>query len=1064
MPLAAQAIQPACYLSTNANNEYLISAPGDLIIANTCPMSATYRVTADIDAKVLYNPISYINTFIPLGSNGNPFTGTFHGGGHTIKNLVDSTSTAYTGFFGYVGSTGVIDSLHIDSSRVLSNGYILLAKTHHAFMGGLAGYSAGTISYSSYHGSVTMTAATSNLDVGGLVGHSDGVIKHCNSMGTVRSYGGFTGGLVGGGSEIDSSYSASAVVDSVGHGVGGLVGYDTSTVRSNFSTGSVNGGAGSYVGGLVGILSKGLVISSFSQGNVNGGAHVGGLVGLAVNIDSSWSTGAVTGGGDSVGGLVGSATGSVKNSFSTSTVTGTKGRYVGGLVGYAFSLVDSSSHTMGTVSSHGSYVGGLVGYSADSINNSFSTDTVKGDSDYVGGLVGFITQQIRDSHSKTFVSGVTDIGGLAGVTQVVKNSYSVGSVSGYQKIGGLAGDAHDSIVNTYSKAQVKGTSNYVGGLIGYATSPIVRSHSTGSVQGVTYVGGLVGNGFSVDSSFSTGAVSGTSAVGGLVGYSPNASTIKNSYSTGPVNATGSSAGGLVGEAYGTISNSYSTSAVHSTSSNVGGLVGTAHDLIVHSYSSGFVAGNSAVGGLVGSSSGGSANYSYWNSQTSNQTSSAMGTYNNTAAMMVSSDFSFWDFTTPTIWTIVENKSYPALTGLNNAPFAYDDSLVIDSTGLDMTRLLANDIDADKTASSLIVKVDSLFPSTIFDTTGAKVKVIPASAFNTLDSLIYRIGEISFMGDTLWGNQAKAKLFFKHDSVKLTVAPTVTYGDGVVPYTSTAESGMQVVMSSSDTSVATFNAGFRVAIKPGTVTLTASQAGNSIWPKSQATATLTVNPKSISITNIVAANKEYDGTTTATITSFALNDTVSGDKVQANISSASFASKNVGMGISVNLANPKLTGKDAAKYTLLAITESVSANITAKAINVTATADTITRGDAAPTLTYVADNLLAGESFSGSLSRIGGDTAGTYAILIGTLSAGDNYTINFKSASLVIQAPVVQPPVAIKSTQTLAFTGRTNASIFNLQGKQVWSGSLDVINGQAKTPNLGEGHWVVKLMK
>ena len=108
--------------------------------------------------------------------------------------------------------------------------------------------------------------------------------------------------------------------------------------------------------------------------------------------------------------------------------------------------------------------------------------------------------------------------------------------------------------------------------------------------------------------------------------------------------------------------------------------------------------------------------------------------------------------------------------------------------------------------------------------------------------------------------------------------------------------------------------------------------------------------------------------------------------------------------------------------------------------------------------------MAGESFSGSLSRIGGDTAGTYAILIGTLSAGDNYTINFKSANLVIQAPVVQPPVAIKSTQTLAFTGRTNASIFNLQGKQVWSGSLDVINGQAKTPNLGEGHWVVKLMK
>ena len=113
-------------------------------------------------------------------------------------------------------------------------------------------------------------------------------------------------------------------------------------------------------------------------------------------------------------------------------------------------------------------------------------------------------------------------------------------------------------------------------------------------------------------------------------------------------------------------------------------------------------------------------------------------------------------------------------------------------------------------------------------------------------------------------------------------------------------------------------------------------------------------------------------------------------------------------------------------------------------------------------TYVADSLLASDSFTGALAREVGDTAGTYAILIGTLSAGGNYTIDFASANLVIQASTVAPPEAIKSSLGIAFTGRTSASVFNLQGKQVWSGSLDVINGHVKMPSIGEGRWVVKL--
>ncbi|QHS55839.1 hypothetical protein GWR56_09955 [Mucilaginibacter sp. 14171R-50] len=82
---------------------------------------------------------------------------------------------------------------------------------------------------------------------------------------------------------------------------------------------------------------------------------------------------------------------------------------------------------------------------------------------------------------------------------------------------------------------------------------------------------------------------------------------------------------------------------------------------------------------------------------------------------------------------------------------------------------------------------------------------------------------------------------------------------------------------------------------------------------------------------------------------------------------------------------------------------VGANLTigAKTINVTANAQTKTYGDADPALTYTADALAAGDSFTGGLTRDAGENAGVYAITQGTLALSSNYTLNYTGANLSI---------------------------------------------------------------
>jgi hypothetical protein len=192
-----------------------------------------------------------------------------------------------------------------------------------------------------------------------------------------------------------------------------------------------------------------------------------------------------------------------------------------------------------------------------------------------------------------------------------------------------------------------------------------------NVTGSGYcVGALAGeNSGTVTDCYSTGMVYGGLIVGGLVGDNWGGSTMTHCYSTGTV--TGNCAvGGLAGQNYAYLSQCYSTAAV-SGNDHVGGLVG---DNIYGGnvsccYATGPVNGDLSVGGLVGCEELASVATSFWDIQTSGQTSSEGGTGLTTAAMQTANTFleAEWDFAgetangTEDTWWILEGRDYPRLS-------------------------------------------------------------------------------------------------------------------------------------------------------------------------------------------------------------------------------------------------------------------------------------------------------------------------------------------------------------------------------------------------------------------
>ena len=189
----------------------------------------------------------------PIGTSfRNSYTGTFDGGGHTIKGLTVTTNDQFVGLFGSLGEAGTVKNVVMEGVQITNNhgsGYV----------GGVVGNSDGTIENCSVSGSVSGT-----VRAGGVVGVQWGAsITGCSSSATVKGTrcAGGVAGETNDGATMAACYATGNVTIELDHSdrvyVGGLVGFNGGNdVLACYATGNVTSTGSStgevLIGGLVG--------------------------------------------------------------------------------------------------------------------------------------------------------------------------------------------------------------------------------------------------------------------------------------------------------------------------------------------------------------------------------------------------------------------------------------------------------------------------------------------------------------------------------------------------------------------------------------------------------------------------------------------------------------------------------------------------------------------------------------------------------------------------------------------------------------------------------------------
>jgi filamentous hemagglutinin family protein len=147
------------------------------------------------------------------------------------------------------------------------------------------------------------------------------------------------------------------------------------------------------------------------------------------------------------------------------------------------------------------------------------------------------------------------------------------------------------------------------------------------------------------------------------------------------------------------------------------------------------------------------------------------------------------------------------------------------------------------------------------------------------------------------------------------------------------------------------------------------------------ATVTVNPLALTLSGFSAANKTYDGTTAATITSAGtLSGVLTNDVVTLSHGGAAFSDRNVGTGKTVTLGSTALSGADAGNYTV-ASSATTTADISAAPLIISTAAvsktyDGTVSAPGAAAMATGGTQLFGSDSLSGGTFAYANKNAGT----------------------------------------------------------------------------------------
>ena len=313
------------------------------------------KLTANID-------LTSVESWTPMGSLKQPFTGSFDGDGHSITSMSitfdsddKSIGAPYLGLFGYVKGTAdkkaEIKNLTLTGKLNITENY----RNSYAYSGGLVG-AAEYVSFTDVTTDVTVTAKQGTAPypwsyVGGFAGTvKNADFLRCVNNGSVTSDGDYVSGFAA----LSEKTTYTSCMNNGAITARTKVGGFGAEVKSTKATDCGNTGAISLVeygtgkqaiGGLFAEIRYGSALTRcYNTGAVTGDCYVGGLVGSvgsssdATNgpsyIVDSYNSGAITGHSDKyycgIGGLVGKLDASssrvyeqsyVHNCYNTGTVT-----------------------------------------------------------------------------------------------------------------------------------------------------------------------------------------------------------------------------------------------------------------------------------------------------------------------------------------------------------------------------------------------------------------------------------------------------------------------------------------------------------------------------------------------------------------------------------------------------------------------------------------------------------------------------------------------------------------------------------------------------------------------
>lgn len=172
-----------------SNGSYTVTSADGLMnvaeLVNGGKTDINITLTADIDLTG--------KDWAPIGTSfSNKYTGTFDGGGHTIKGLTVTTNDQFVGLFGSIGYAGTVKNVMMEDVQITSN-------PSSGFAGGVVGQTndGATMTACYATGNVIIEIAPKkNISGGGLVVFNVGKgVRACYATGNVTSTGSSTGNV-----------------------------------------------------------------------------------------------------------------------------------------------------------------------------------------------------------------------------------------------------------------------------------------------------------------------------------------------------------------------------------------------------------------------------------------------------------------------------------------------------------------------------------------------------------------------------------------------------------------------------------------------------------------------------------------------------------------------------------------------------------------------------------------------------------------------------------------------------------------------------------------------------